>query len=117
MIKANELRIGNLILLKHSSPYAKDEITVVDDYETFYGIFKHPENYEPILLTEEWLLKFGWKKSDLNIDTWWKPGWVINKDQEGNFFVSKDEKVVLKYIHQLQNIYFALTGKELTLKP
>lgn len=70
---------------------------------------------QPIPLTEEWLLKFGFNKNKLGFYSkgrfsyhheygWkilenWVKGWVGVAE--------------LKYVHQLQNLYFALTGKEL----
>ena len=85
-----------------------------------------------IPLTEEWLLKFGfsegfdWLSGDYtnpvnyklavtrNRDT---PGFYISKYLEGGFVGSR---VVLndtiEYVHQIQNLYFALTGEHLTIK-
>jgi len=74
------------------------------------------ENIEPIPLTEEWLLKFGFeiKQGRFGNEYWGKI----------NLYTSSDKKIVfcfdgylkgIKYVHQLQNLYFALTGNELTL--
>ncbi len=121
-MKANELRIGN---------YINDEQTThiivgVDNYCIKSYWLKDVEKeclYEtqlnqikPIPLTEEWLLKFGFEKDEL--------GWFFKendycsfglffKDNEWLFYIS-DTKI--KYVHQLQNLYFALTNNELTNK-
>ena len=80
----------------------------------------------PIPLTEEWLEKFGFENiyGDYHKkwDVWnyqiekhpsFKEGWV--------FFIDIDEvasppSVKIRYVHQLQNLYFCLTGEELTIK-
>lgn len=71
----------------------------------------------PIELTEELLLKCGFKKTDNN--------WVILDLQFMSFGWEKFARLTLsidgnimylvhiKYVHQLQNLYFALTGEEL----
>lgn len=38
-------------------------------------------------------------------------------DYDGNWFYDNgNNKISVKYLHQLQNLYFALTGEELTVK-
>jgi hypothetical protein len=42
---------------------------------------------------------------------------IINLDADENFYtVLNGVKLILKHVHQLQNLYFALTGEELTIK-
>ena len=87
---------------------------------------------EPVLLTKEWLLKFGFKLNDCK-------GWCSSCDNTHEVYelnsvdiAIEDNKfklwieledvyynhsiIEVKSIHQLQNLYFALTGKELTLR-
>lgn len=120
-MKANELRIGNLLDLHGQEDYK------VIGLDPKYITVKH-KNHEstddgsnllPIPLTEEWLLKFGFEKDDV--------GWVINMNKETQL-ASGDEDSVwyigssiywgevpqnIKHVHTLQNLYFALTGEEL----
>ena len=81
-------------------------------------------NYvDPIPITEEWLLSFGFKKSAAEkyrkfsfvIDWWYDSnkymyGWI----DFDNVLLAPDIKI--EYVHQLQNLYYALTGEELELK-
>ena len=80
------------------------------------------KNYEPIQLTEEWLIKFGLNKTvdhpgrklyehDDIIPLWFSDKRVIT-----DFYASRVRIRECKYVHQLQNLYFALTGEELTIK-
>ena len=75
----------------------------------------------PIPITEEWLVKFGFKKHIHKH----KPGFqyikwgryrqimTIHKPARTFKFGSWECNVKLRYVHQLQNLYFALKGKEL----
>jgi hypothetical protein len=83
---------------------------------------------KPIPLTEEWLWRFGFANNingfpEIDLDE--KRGLSITfkktVDTHIVWFAEKDiieytEITTLKYVHQLQNLYFALTGKELEIK-
>lgn len=68
---------------------------------------------KPIPLTEDWLERFGFRKShrgkfehdNLPYDIYGGTGLYMH-----------GVKPEIKHVHQLQNLYFALTGEELTLK-
>ena len=140
-MKANELRIGNLVQTNYEG-----FINVVNinsegfDYIDFRKSgFKaigriELEYVEPIPLTEEWLLKFGFKKwgrddmpRTVSFELVWIKifpansfcdfkgyGFMYYKKEESNSVESA--RVVIQYVHQLQNLYFALTGEESQLK-
>jgi len=84
---------------------------------------KSSEPYQPIQLTEEWLLKFGFellcrKSPDGYKDTIFsmqKPYWTLMQLDKG-WGVQFWQGNKLEYVHQLQNLYFALTGEELEMK-
>lgn len=134
-MRASELRLGNLIYVKciaKECGYDEFEAQECNIYN-IKGILEGNEDflYKPIRLTEEWLLKFGFNKD-------YKKGWIgvdIKSDSGGmttDFvlaeplnmgqwqtyyaFVYNDYRFTgLEFVHQLQNLYFALTQKELTL--
>lgn len=123
-MKANELRIGNWIMLL-------DKTTQVDvvDYnqviETEYGLV-NLKNVKPIPLTEEWLLNFGFETYTTEKSKVYKLGnfmviYVLKGRFAGNkylkaFNISFSEFGHIKHVHTLQNLYFALTGEELQIK-
>jgi serine protease inhibitor len=84
------------------------------------------DNFEPIHLSEEWLIWFGFTKNKLsmylclpNDNDECKP--FFNKDSLSKYTQLLQSNDLLpistfQYVHQLQNIYFALTGEELTIK-
>lgn len=70
-------------------------------------------------ITEDWLLMIGFIKSNLlDMVAFYKNGIKIDLNNDNLFrYQRSDFKVVmLQYVHQLQNLYFALTGEKLTLK-
>jgi len=83
-----------------------------------------------IPLTVEWLLKFGFNRhDDGSVSAQFSIGtnpvtkdfmmyliWIkSSKDYSLKYFpFYRNGHHIIKYVHQLQNLYFALTGKELT---
>jgi len=134
---AKELRIGNLV---NQGPRYGD--CCIEAYELYqYSMFiKNPigvadyyKDWKPIPLTEEWLVKFGFDiKNGVSKLDFSKhhlecfDQLVFNLKDNYNYCLKQwrgemldawyiSEKEV-KYIHQLQNLYFALSGEELTIK-
>ena len=116
-MRSSELRIGNLIfdskgnVLTIKAINSKEVATKRDSRKRIGGSFIL-ESLKPIPLTEEWLMKFGFRYS---VGWFGKNGIELfninNLYFRGNFPIKAD----IKYIHQLQNLYFALCGEELQL--
>jgi len=132
---AREIRIGNLVMAsvfggKGESVWVhlegevhtagKDVIKLGD------GVTFPIESLSAIPLTEEWLLKLGFtcsssgkfKEIKLNTNS------SLFKMKEDDYITMEiggdmpDETELkhIKHVHQLQNLYFALCGEELTVK-
>jgi hypothetical protein len=106
----NEIRQGNYVSI---TPF-EDETDIIqlneEEIERLY-IFGNWDRIKPIPLTEEWLLKFGFDGWDLGKYT------LIRTN--GNFFITGHKGPIAQnifFVHQLQNLYFALTNEELTIK-
>lgn len=143
-MKANELRIGNLV-----SDICGKTLTI----DRFYGkkiecdiknmpnkdpltnipIYYHPlteeiEFCKPIPITEEWLLKFGFEReyelrktvyhmNNYSIILWVYKNGRIDLRIGGIDFKDKDVRFKkYQYVHQLQNLYYALTQTELEIE-
>ena len=134
-MKSNELRIGNVIHF----PFHAENVKIVgvgisEDFKTTKIqvetegsiLMDVPSVFKPIPLTEEWLVKFGFEQSKdadwiwtlkikgyespwekITFNTTRKKGWLFAA-------ISANGKVSIENVHQLQNIYYALTGDELT---
>lgn len=117
MINATELRICNYANIEGHEVIVDGRVIC----DLWMGRFA---SAEPIPITEEWLIKLGYKK---NIDEDECPYLYAVKGKTSlferengyyNFHIEDvlDEGINIKYVHQLQNIYFALTGKELIVR-
>lgn len=123
MIHANELRIGNYILCFSSKePSEPTQVVSVlcDSVETLNG-GGTLDDIDPIPLTEEWLLKFGFViKNHWALLPNFCLGWITNDNNyQIEINIAGVDKWVVKdiqYVHQLQNLYFALTNTELIIK-
>jgi len=112
MISPSQLRIGNFVL---DNFYINDlrKLTEIS-LEDFVAISHGCNSYQPIPLTEEILIKCGFQCKPKTLSIVNKSGHCTIELSRGNFtFKHKDGKAVIKYLHQLQNLYFALTGEEL----
>ena len=122
MIQPQELRIGNYI--EYNGEIIKLDGSLLCCY--IQNELEFPLN--PIPLTEEILLKFGFEKrehksffkgKELIYFTFTsnKYGFLIwNTIQNQWWVLGKISISQPIYVHQLQNLYFALTGEELTFK-
>lgn len=124
---ANELRIGNLVDLGNRIAKVIEIghlACVVVDLEESQDTLEDYERTKPIPLTEEWLLKFGFEinrqsKEENNIWRCYSEEGFFEIEQIGDGFFLDDNACYgteLNYVHQLQNLYFALIGEELTFK-
>lgn len=133
MIDPKELRIGNLVkcskdaLFNHSNKRAICQLSSIAypsfcdvrlvDLKGIYIMDKH-DRLEHIPLTEEWMVKFGFeleKECLFNFKGF--RVWVTD-DESGDIGFYHINSETLRYfgsVHQLQNYYFALTGKELEI--
>lgn len=123
-MNANELRIGNYAL----GPLG--EIAIIDvignlnypeyihgSYKSESGTFSGQNGFSGIPLTHEILEKCGFYWNDPFYE-------IKNPSAAGLLKISYSEEdgyvydfmTKLNYLHQLQNLYFALTGEELPVK-
>lgn len=122
-MKANELRIGNCVLCNGLRTIVN--LKLLESIYTNNIIF----TIEPIPLTEEWLLKCGfeWREgieqeSSLVIDLLGRIKIVYYSGNVNFTSLYQDNQCIdfvtgkIKYIHQLQNLYFALIGEELNIE-
>lgn len=121
-MKAEELRIGNIVEL-HGE-------LIESGWYIISQVKQGVDQYKPVPITEEWLLKFGFSKQGER---------VYRKTQPHNgamyellaSFVSSTRFFLgivyngrtiyfawnLEHVHTLQNTWYALTNEELTTKP
>ena len=132
-MKANELRIGNLFYKIDRSNAVHIPVPIpmkiygIELFEVeFLGIAVNPvqnnffkcslADVSPIKITPEWLNRLGFEKDS---DGVFKFDWCFLQFVDGEATLSPGYAAKVnpsfKFVHQLQNLYFALTGEELTI--
>jgi len=149
MIDEKEIRIGNWFHHNIGWSYRSDK-NIEDcfdfqwDARDWYGLGECTMDLElviPIVITEEWLTKFGFVKYKPKVYTFNEPYDFYTKDFDGGalritlengtaLLFTGDEYMMnvamdydtiyipsnYRYVHELQNLYYALTKEELTIE-
>ena len=125
-INVNELKIGNIVGIAEFMNFKiakvleiRKERVLVEEKVGIYSSKNH--KIIPVQITEDLLLKLGFEKSFKN-DYWFS---IRIGDKRllvsilGNIEIEKWDKTMIsflsvcEYVHQLQNLFFSLTGEEL----
>jgi hypothetical protein len=129
-MKPNELRIGNLVYHNGSVIEVENVIDfcinmIFNNYSGSREDQIDIEEIEPIPLNEEWLLKFGainmsgWTGLKFDFEVWDEKAEYTFELMDGILtlyhFDNRLKKIETPYVHQLQNLYFAMTGEELKI--
>ena len=143
MIQGKDIRIGNYLKDRGGKTIRVDFIEHVENgFDTKFGqkmfiegqevhpMTEYTDYTEPIELTPDWMEKLGFEKTDDYGDqVYYEP-----KDRKNrNFYICFDhddisfglvvfgnctnliyDDINLQYVHQFQNLYYALTGVELS---
>ena len=132
-MNANELRIGSLISL-YRNPQDK-EVCIGKIKSIYYSptvyecyvaelddgfVVNIEKGIKRITLTEEWLLKFGFAKEDENNFILHQNNiyFRVHRNLISKEFMCKlvdNYSFLIKSVHNLQNLYFSITNRELTV--
>lgn len=120
-MEAHELRIGNLVYFPVARDIVKIDQAILCDFANGFIFIKAAS------ITEEILLKFGFEKRkdfDVYTNVWELGGFMVSLGEYINIHVDwaddgdDNYHSIVGYeelrVHTLQNLYFALTRKELT---
>ena len=122
-MKLNDLRLGNKLLITDTN-----EVCTIISFSGKYILYDSGTRsgqalfkcFEPIPLTKEWFAKLGMKyyslptKSDNKIGYYtlkYGNRFKINSSNGKYSFLNFRKEI--KYVHELQNLYYVLTEKEL----
>lgn len=124
MIGAKELRIGNCFMAGKSPAVVLEIMASGVSFDSINGdiCVSHCDwDYVSFIpLTEQWLIDFGFEKDEC-FEMYYEfendGVKIISDGREDTFMVDNitGKAVYLKHVHQLQNLYFALTGEDLHL--
>ncbi len=126
----DELRIGNLLARKRDGIIidVKEVLTnrisyVNPDLTRIKSIAADLNAFQGIELSEYWLLKFGFENHGYDFLFFTKDHFdVVGFDNSfcwnwKNLQTEVHSQIEIKYVHQLQNLFYALTGTELLTTP
>lgn len=119
-MKITDLRIGNFVT------HPEDWLTEIQlgDFELIHIGVRSISEYSGFVINEEWMHKFGFYCSEgvceLNIeDNGYYNGFTLKWSAFNGLWLYPNEGSIclhhVKFIHQLQNLYFSLSEKELEL--
>lgn len=126
-LEAAELRIGNWVRSKDWQPnkstgefnYSPEFFEIDGRHLSDFGYFKNL--IEPIPLNEDWLIRAGFEAVVNGLGIFVLDGYVsisslfsgfpLTLDIDGNRMPLHN----IRYVHQLQNLYMCLTGRELEI--
>ncbi len=114
-MKATDLRIGNFVEILGKIETVVDVMCDSVNTTTCEGVTYDMVNAVP--LTSKWLEKFGFEIKKSNRDDHYrlKKTYLSGYFYKRKGFYFKNIYCDIKYVHQLQNLYRALTGEELQL--
>lgn len=120
MIKANEIRVGNILTRNLLNNRGKREnVEILVNSVVIVQVEENPLlMYNPIILTEKWLLMFKFELRGGKFgNEYWLKDFDLYTCEDGNIGFVFDKNIkIIKYVHELQNLYFVLTGDELNTK-
>jgi hypothetical protein len=117
-MEAKNLRIGNYY--QENGKIYKVDINDLINLIRHEGT-KYKSDMDKITLTDNWLINFGFvTKTKLSgHDGFYLNGWYVMPEKDCYSFMIAGSSVVLtrlNFVHELQNLFFALTNTELYLK-
>ncbi|AQW96674.1 hypothetical protein BBD31_01625 [Elizabethkingia anophelis] len=124
-MEAKELRIGNYLHDRNGNLCKVIELRQDGIYAPAIGKATTGLPNKPIELTEEWFLKLGFESNNVSykinndkfvFELYFYDAWNLNYVEKVKFGNDSVELSGYWKIHELQNLYFALTGEELTIK-
>ena len=111
-LDSHEIRLGNTYKIELGDGTYKSDLINLEDLENLLDD-DLDDFYQAMEIDESWLVRLGFKHVNNfhasknyqfnGVDIW------VYSDNEIAF-----AKWEIKYVHQLENLYFALTGEELT---
>lgn len=117
MIPSRELRIGNWISFGDAINQICCTHFDIANLVKMEILKEESAAYQPIQLTHKWLIALGFKNASTGELGWYRiktHDFEIDeiKINDVSFFLSCAD-IKIKYVHQLQNLFFAITGQEL----
>lgn len=129
MINPKELRIGNYVhkidaVSRDSKIEYSNRLYQISHYDIYHIVEDGDPTNHPIPLTVDWMAKLGfdWNAREKRYYIQIGDTFYLEYDTDFDYYLTPESWAgscpwnPAKHVHQLQNLYFALTGEELTIK-
>lgn len=115
-MQVTEVRLGNLVAYKNH--YQTPEVVAALNKESEKINGHDAKDFSGIPLNEQWLEDFGFERhyNGKNCDYAKYGVGLCYEVDDDSWWYSGHPKSCIKYVHQLQNLFYCLTGQELELK-
>ena len=113
MLEKKDLRVGNWVEFKKPSGFDYCRLTE----SSFEGNYIS-NNFKSIKIDKQWLEDFGFEKKFFKKNFYLFENFAVNIDN-GIYWLLNDEnenRLIIKYVHELQNAFFALNRTELEFR-
>jgi hypothetical protein len=125
-LDSHEIRLGNTYKIEMGDGICKSDLINLEDLSNLLD-YDLDDFYQAMELDEVWLIKLGFEYDEHYNNYVIKAKGYYNSvgynDEDGDWYYNNDRSnagcyyiTSIQYVHQLENLYFALTGKELTYK-
>lgn len=118
-MEAKNLRIGNYLIWGYNDDICR-LLKVSENECAFLAVKKRESTYcdtdylKPVKLNEYWLQGFGFKENEFSYN--WENETRLSIYKAGDCFMAQIDNTTIdeiKYVHELQNLFFAFTKMEL----
>jgi len=122
-LDSHEIRLGNTYKIEMGDGTYKSDLINLEDLRNLLDD-ELDDFYQAMEISEAWLLKLGFKYNERYNNFIIKAKGFYNSVgynyEDGDWYYNNDSSnagcyyiTSIKYVHQLENLYFALTGEEL----
>jgi len=131
-MEAKQLRLGNIVNFLYGSSWLQGRVTNIGESRCVIGTQSvKPLNIQGIAITEEWLLKLGFSEREDTVPEGYPTYWPLEGNSRFRIYYSDSNQkfnldvfnyntgdlvegiITIDHIHQIQNLFFTLTGHEL----
>jgi hypothetical protein len=125
-LDSHEIRLGNTYKVEMGDGTCKSSLINLEDLSNLLDD-DLDDYYQAMELDEVWLIKLGFEYDEHYNNYVIKAKGYYNSvgynDEDGDWYYNNDRSnagcyyiTSIQYVHQLENLYFAMTGEELTYK-
>lgn len=109
-MQSKDLRIGNIVIGNSRGGYHYVDLPILKYLD------ENKSGYSPCKVCREWLIAFGFKHAGIdkktNCPKYKFKNLTLVESNSLNYYYNNRQ---LRYVHEMQNLYFALNGEELEL--